>query len=433
MNTLTVFEFDKIIEMHDGVSVTSHAVPARVFTWLQSECLKMNQGAPTWLKLSQAQGQPAIHVANYVGVLRAPCGFQIEILPKIGKNTSPERARRLLIDMLQCLAQFRHIEIAQANLAIIRMPLLEVFIAQFLGAVGSLVKRGLRSDYVAQRDDLFALRGKLLVSKNLSQNLLRKDRFFTEHDEFSQNRAENRLLHSALRCALTICHAQEHQRAARKLCFMFADVPLCADVKRDMARIRLERGMGHYAGALAWAKLILQGMNPISSLGQHLAPSFLFSMEAVFEAYVEKHLARQLHDAYSLKAQASSCHLVEHEAQRWFRLKPDFLVLDEQHRTHLLLDTKWKLLDAAKNNVGEKYQLSQADFYQLYAYGQHYLHGRGDLVLIYPKTDRFAQPLPVFIFPQTAELRLWVLPFCLETRRLILPESSCIQALFSTI
>lgn len=112
-------------------------------------------------------------------------------------------------------------------------------------------------------------------------------------------------------------------------------------------------------------------------------------------------------------------------------MKPDLLVKSKQG-TCLLLDTKWKLLDAAKKNGREKYQLSQADFYQLYAYGHHYLDGTGDIVLIYPRTDAFAQPLPAFDFPNATGMRLWVLPFCLRTRLLLLPASLPLNTIFST-
>lgn len=429
MNSLTIFEFDKIVESKTGV--VERAVPRRVFAWLDAQCLRSDDDAPGWLKLTQLNGQRAIQVTSYVGVIRAPCGFQIEVLPKTGRHTSPDEARALLIEMLKCLAGFRHIKTANADLIAERMPLLEVFIQQFLLAVGSLVKRGLRSDYVARQDNLFALRGRLLVARQVSQNLVRRDRFFTEHDEFSQDRAENRLIHSALRHVLAMCRAQENQRVARELSFVFAEVPLSADVALDVQRIRLDRGMGYYESALDWAKLILQGLSPISGMGKHHAPSLLFPMEAVFEAYVEKHLARQLRGDFVLKAQASSQHLVAHEEQRWFRLKPDLLVKHKES-TRLVLDTKWKLLDAAKKNGREKYQLSQADFYQLYAYGHHYLDGAGDIVLIYPRTDAFTGPLPVFDFTKANGMRLWVLPFCLRERRLKLPASPQLHEIFSS-
>ena len=427
MNSRTIFEFDKLVEEKTGAVGLS--VPPRIFTWLDAQCLSSDDDTPSWLKLTQLNGQRAIQVTSYVGVIRAPCGFQIEVLPKTGKHTSPDEARALLIQMLKCLVGFRHLKSANADLIAERMPLLEVFIQQFLLAVASLVKRGLRSDYVARQDNLFALRGRLLVSQQITQNLIRRDRFFTEHDEFSQNRPENRLIHTALRYVLTMCRSQENQRVARELSFIFAEVPLSVEVALDIQRIRLDRGMGYYESALDWAKLILLGLSPISGKGKHHAPSLLFPMEALFEAYVEKHLARQLRGDFVLKPQASSQHLVAHEEQRWFRLKPDLLVKQKQS-TRMVLDTKWKLLDAAKKNGREKYQLSQADFYQLFAYGHHYLDGTGDIVLIYPQTDAFNQPLPVFDFPKAIGMRLWVVPFCLKTRQITLPNLSALNTYF---
>ena len=51
-------------------------------------------------------------------------------------------------------------------------------------------------------------------------------------------------------------------------------------------------------------------------------------------------------------------------------------------------------------------------------------------MLIYPKTDAFNQPLPVFEFPKSRGLRLWVLPFCLRDKRLLLPPSGSLDACF---
>lgn len=425
MKPLTIFEFDKLVKDGDGIS--AHSVPPGVFTWLQEQALRKPEGTPGWVKIAQWNKQSAVQVSRHVGVLRAPCGFQIEILPKIGKSMAIDEARAQLITMLRCMHGFRHIRSSNADLHTERMPLLEVFIRHFLDAVRDLVKRGLRSDYVAQEDNLPALRGKLLISQHLRHNGIRRERFFTRHDEFSQNRAENRLLHTALRKVLDWSQAQENQRTARELCFVFADVPQSANIRLDMQHIRKDRGMAYYETALEWASLILHGQSPIASSGSQHAPSLLFPIDAVFEAYVQKHLVRQLCDGYFLKSQARSEHLVEHDGHDWFRLKPDLLI-QHQQTTHVVLDTKWKLLDGSKKNGSDKYQLSQADFYQMYAYGQHYLAGCGDIVLIYPKTDDFAEPLPIFTFPTAEGMRLWVLPFCLKDKHLLLPKELELRA-----
>lgn len=427
MNGLTIYEFDALAVAGadfsgiDGV----HLVPASVFGWLEAQCLRAaDVGGAAWLRWAQRRGRRVIQVTSFVGVIRAPDGYQIEVLPKVGKaiGGGVVEARQLLIKMLCCLQGFRHVQTNSAQLSAARMPLLEIFISEFLRAVEHIVKGGLRSDYRQRQDNLFALRGKLLISTHLRQNLFRADRFFTEHDEFSTDRPENRLIHAALRRALLLTGTQTNQQLARELDFVFADVPPSTQTRADFQQVRLDRGMGYYVDALAWARLILNEESPLTGSGRHTAPSLLFPMEVVFEAYVAKHLARQLTPPLILKTQARSHHLVRHCEQNWFRLKPDLLIRDSD-RDLLVLDTKWKLLDGLKANGTDKYGLSQSDFYQLQAYGLSYLDGTGDVVLIYPRTDAFDEPLPVFDFPKASGMRLWVLPFCLKEQRLKVPNS----------
>lgn len=45
-----------------------------------------------------------------------------------------------------------------------------------------------------------------------------------------------------------------------------------------------------------------------------------------------------------------------------------------------------------------------------------------------PKTDILKKALPVFEFPKSSGLRLWVLPFCLKHKRLELPECCSLEA-----
>lgn len=428
MNGKTIFEFDALAAVGADFSGIEgvHIVPANVFGWLEEQCLRAaDAGDAAWLRWTQRRGRRVIQVTSFVGVIRAPDGYQIEVLPKVGKaiGGGAVEARQLLIEMLCCLHGFRHVLTDRAKLSAARMPLLEIFISEFLHTVERIVKRGLRSDYRLRQDNLFALRGKLLVSPHLRQNMFRADRFFTEHDEFSTDRPENRLLHAALRRVLLLTGTQTNQQLARELAFVFADVPLSTQTRIDFQQVRLDRGMGYYADALAWARLILDEESPLTGSGGHTAPSLLFPMESVFEAFVAKHLAKQLAWPLTLKTQARNHHMVRHRNQNWFQLKPDLLIRDAD-RAVLVLDTKWKLLDSLKANGTEKYGLSQTDFYQLQAYGQSYLDGQGDVILIYPKTASFDQPLPVFEFPKVDGLRLWVLPFCLKSRRLSVPGNA---------
>ena len=199
MKRITIHEFDALCAGPPDFPETGtlHRVPAGVYRWLEGQCAALadNEDA-AWLRLTGRRGRAAVQVTSFAGVVRAPDGFQIEVLPKVGRAIAGGhgKARQLLIDMLRCLPGFRHVRTDRARLLAARMPLPEIFISEFLRAVEHVVKRGLRSDYNSLQDNVTALRGKLLTGPNLRRNMFRMERFFTEHDEFSADRPENRLV-----------------------------------------------------------------------------------------------------------------------------------------------------------------------------------------------------------------------------------------------
>ncbi|MGO8063607.1 McrC family protein [Rhizobium johnstonii] len=419
---VTVFEYQHLVAEPGFGDVAG--IPPTVFAWLESECLRASGvGEAAWARPGLRHGRRTIQMTNSVGVIRAPSGFQIEVLPKIGKvaNDGASSARALLLDMLSCLGEFRHIRKDRAQLQARRMPLFEVFVSQFLESVRAVLQKGLASGYNPFEENLGSLRGKLLFSENLKRNLVRPDRFFAAFDEFTQNRPENRLIHRALASVADQTRSPANQRLALELRFALAEVPSSADIEHDFSGIARQRGMDHYEEPLAWARLLLSGDSPITGIGSSAALTLLFPMEALFEAFVAKHLRRQLKGGHQLQTQRSSRYLVHHGGRRMFRMRPD-LVVTKSMSNVLLADTKWKLIDEEAASRA-KYMLSQSDFYQMYAYGHSYLDATGDVVLIYPATGQFKAPLAPFSFPDRPNLTLWVLPFSLETKRVLLPQT----------
>ena len=174
--------------------------------------------------------------------------------------------------------------------------------------------------------------------------------------------------------------------------------------------------MVYYRAAKPWVELILLRETPWFLKGKWQGISLLFPMEKLFEAYVAACLRKKLDIKYQLVEQSRKHHLIEnHNDKPLFQLKPD-MCIREGGCTRLILDAKWKRLDIN----ADRYDLSQSDFYQLFAYGHKYLSSVGNLLLIYPKTNAFFETLPSFHFDE--KLTLWVVPFCLEHDQLLLPE-----------
>ncbi|MEZ9067839.1 McrC family protein [Vibrio atlanticus] len=441
MTTSIVFEFgyltcdEQAAQANDDYTLIS----ANAFQYLERLCLNENKGnVGRFLKLCSRYGDKLLQVRNYVGVLFTPNGEHIEVLPKVAKKTdnSPEaidESRKLLLMMLKHLGEFRHIATQSANVDTLRMPLLEVFIQQFLHSVNQLVKRGLRSDYVKQQDNLGFKKGKLLVAKQVRYNSVNKHKFYCEFDEFLQDRPANRLIRAALKKVAAYTRRNQSQRLLRELDFAFDDIPASTNVKQDFARVKLDRGMDYYQSPLAWARLILEGFSPLSMKGTANAQSLLFPMESVFESYVASILRRNLADGVTLSTQAKSKYLVHHNGHRQFQLRPDLMLTKstkspetpEMLDTTVILDTKWKLINLTASNYG----ISQSDMYQMFAYGHKYLGGEGDLFLIYPAHDGFDKAVECsFDFDKESppKLRLWVVPFTLKSENensVIWPEA----------
>lgn len=435
-NQAVLYEYGHVTT--ESASGNSALVSQAAFDYLERLCLSSDQDEASFLRLKRYQGQRAIQVRNYVGVLQLPTGEQLEILPKIGKSAASdnpglcpkEESRTALLNMLRHLKQFRHIESSEASVKSQSMPLLEVFIRQFLQSVNQLIKRGLRSEYVQRQDNLHFMKGKLLTSQQLKHNLVNQHKFYVEYDEYLPDRPANRLLHSALAKVAGYTQVNSSQKLCRELNFAFDGIPLSRDIRQDFAAVRIDRGMDYYQQPLAWAKLILEGLSPLSMKGDAKALSLLFPMEAVFEAYVGRVISKQLVQGYHLKEQVQSKSLVDFGDSRWFKLKPDQVIYQQKKgegkEIQLVMDTKWKLIDASKQNGTDKCGLSQSDFYQMFAYGHKYLGGQGDLVLIYPSWQKFENPIES-PFQFSDDLRLWVVPFDVKAgkedkERLRLPE-----------
>ncbi len=411
---LSVFEYD-LLGSGQPASVVAKVLPQEVFNYLEALSLTSDQGSQL-LKLTSRSGIKLLQVQNYAGILSTPHGFQLEILPKVGKNLTASSARETFITMLSHLPGFRHIQTQQATLQAQRMSLLEIFISQFLLSVSQLLKQGLRSDYVSEQGNLPFMKGKLMLSAQLRHNAVNRHKFYVDYDDYMPDCAANRLLHSALDKLLSLRLSSENQRWLYELRFAFDGVPLSREIESDINRLRLERGMAHYNEPIAWAQLILRGMSPNALQGNTKAISLLFPMEAVFESFVAQTLADELPPHLKIKSQAATYSLVKHGPNHCFKLRPDLLIQSRHPvQTKLVMDTKWKLVNNSQQTKS-LYGLAQADFYQMFAYGQKYLNGAGEMYLIYPAHDDFSQPIPQhFAFSET--LKLWVVPYQITAKR----------------
>lgn len=332
-----------------------------------------------FLRISSHKGFKVIKPQNYVGVINIDNKVQIEILPKIdisGEN----KLRNRFLKMLSCLKEFKGKSFKNAQINDSKLPIYEVFIQMYLNEVQELLKRGLKSDYLAIEENLTFFKGKFLINQHLKHNIVRKDRFFMAYDEFHINRPENRLIKTTLLKLNKITTNGRNQLLAKRLLAEFEMVGQSMNIDKDFYLVKKDRNSQAYQSLMIWSQIFLKNKSFSTFKGTKNVNALLFSMEKIFEAYVAKKLKIHFPE-WNVETQKKDKYLFDNPKS--FRLKPDIYM--SKDGSSIVLDTKWKKLnqDESKN-----YGISQVDMYQMYAYA--YKYDVENIILIYPKHNEIS-------------------------------------------
>lgn len=410
---VSVREFAELVTSSGSSDTLDRAViSAKDFDWLAGLC----DDIPG---LGRLRGRNCLKLGSLVGTLELPSGIQLEILPKTAHAAeagagaaSPDalhsEERRFLCNMLRETMDVPGREAGVADIKTFKLPLTEWVAAQFLCRLHRLIQGGLRHGYTHIAEVEPFIRGKLDAHRQALQLPHRLHLFNIRHNVFVPDRPENRLLKSALLKAGKAARQGQSSRLARELTQAMETVPPSSDTQADFSCWGQDRLMADYTPIRPWCELVLGTHMPLAITGPQRGMSFLFSMHALFEKYVARKMARLLLPGVRLESQRSHLCLCTHAARSPLLLRPD-IVLTQADGRQLVLDTKWKRL--------EKWaEIDRHDIYQLYAYGQRYLNGKGHLALIFPAHER-APALTTPVKFEGCELFLHLLSFDMEADR----------------
>lgn len=381
---LTITEFERIYRCD---------ICKKDFDDIENFILKNSDENAPFLRIASGVDGKFIQARNYVGVLQTKSGLTIEILPKIADKNDAERSKAVFIKMLRTLKNFPFKSSNLASLKTQNLPLLEIFISMFLCELEALVKKGIKSDYVALEENINFLKGKLNINEQIKRNCIHKERFYVGYSEFLSDIKINRIIKTTLKFLYKKSNSNKNQQKIRELLFIFDEVSECEDYKNFFAKLVINCQVKHYEQTLLWCKIFLLGNTFTPHKGDDLGFALLFDMNALFESYVGNFIKKSFPGTI---LQHSEKHLVEDPKS--FKLRPDIFLKDK-----FIADTKWKI-------VKSRDDISQADLYQLYAYGKKY--ECGELYLIYPKIYGVEQEPMKFRYED--EMWLEILYFDLE-------------------
>jgi 5-methylcytosine-specific restriction enzyme subunit McrC len=236
MNELSIREFGYIIQKGAIQHASGNFTTASSELDFKKDVCELNQKAWEYLehyaysgdkenrfiRFRTYNGKKALQVVNFVGVITLPDDIHLEILPKTSQfGQDANVCRKQLVKMLCEVDDLPFIENNEADLVLFNQPLQETLISWFLRDLTNVVRKGIRKDYERVEAEERFLKGRLLVSQQINQPVSRQHLFRIAYDVFSDNRAENRLIHSALVQVAKWCKSENNQKLARELRFAF--------------------------------------------------------------------------------------------------------------------------------------------------------------------------------------------------------------------
>ena len=320
----------------------------------------------------------------------------IEILPKIhGIESTNEMdlgaSRKILIKMLAQTHKLKTPHGGRSGIDVQKHQLLDVFIDNFCTELFHQIHQGVIKTYVNREGNLNVVKGRLMIKEQLRHNLVHKERFYCQYNEFIEDNNYNQVIKATLRHLFGRVTNNKLKRNLSELINVFDSVTDSPKVSVDVDRLPRNRMVNRYNGVFAMCRMFLAGVSPDVITGKHEALSLLFNMNELFEEFIahriKKVTSRMDLEALAQKPQRylASCKI---HGKDMFKMKPDITIRNKTDQILAIIDTKWKLL----NPKDAKYGISQADMYQMHAYATQYKCK--DIILLYPYHNGTGKKLP---------------------------------------
>ena len=361
--------------------------------WSKEELSKIEQLNATMgvdiLSIGFKQGKHVVMATSYVGVIRIG-KTTIEILPKVDKDGDKRLAAQ---NLLYFLSYTRKLSIKESDIARLTertSEFFEILIYLFARNLWDLIKKGMYKEYVAEEEYAGFLKGKWLISQQLTQRPTTRHRFYVSYDEFTEDNPFNRIFKYAVILLQKLSNNPRNQQLLLELSFAFNDIEFEIITKEHFVRLNVNRLNSQYLPVLELARLFILDSSIQMTANNIETFSFVFDMNRLFEEFVYEFIRR--HRDTILPEDLKDCEIIAQSSDRYllytpdgmpvFKLQPDIVFIRPDGSIPLIIDTKYKLLDPKDK---ELFSLIQSDMYQMFAYAKKYNCDK--VIMLYPNKE----------------------------------------------
>ncbi len=327
-----------------------------------------------------------IKFSKYVGVIQVG-DLTIEILPKADKNPNSDHSERIiwrnaLLSMLSICNRIKVNSVSEASLNKRYYSLLDLYFDIFLDELNRLLRKGLIKKYHLVSSNTNTLKGRLIFNKNIQQNFIHQERFYTSHQVYDHEHLVNQILLRALNIlSLFVSNSAIKDRISR----IRLDFPEFSEIeinKTHFDKLTVSRKTNDYNQALQIARMIILNYSPDISKGFENMLALLFDMNKLWEEYIYRMLQRANVPGYHVEFQNS---------QRFWEsktIRPDIVITKGEgtEKQTFIIDTKWKIVDYRDP--------SDEDLKQMFAYNIYWSAAKS--ILLYPQLTKYPEYFGTF-------------------------------------
>jgi 5-methylcytosine-specific restriction enzyme subunit McrC len=307
------------------------------------------------------KGKYGIKANSMVGSISLKSGLIIEILPKFAKGDLSEKSiiryRKTLLQMIKVSKEknFLSSTTESSKIAKGEMPLIRYMIELFSQSLLDLLRNGIFMNYNNRVDNLSYIKGNILVSKTIQNNIVDKTKVYVSYNKHSSNNLLMQIFRTLAKLLLNDTNLS--YRAKNNLYEVYTildNVDIISLKKQHFSEIVFNRLNNKFEIIFKRAEFIFNQYMPFTS-NQNSTPfwAILFNMDYLFEKFCA-YLFRKSNIKFQAQNQIKSFSRNKYTLS----IKPDFII-----EKNLVVDSKWKLI-----NNKNLYGLDAQNFWQLFSY-----------------------------------------------------------------
>ena len=316
------------------------------------------------------KGRNKLKVNSIVGSISLKTGLTIEILPKFAKNSLDEESikkhRKMLINILRVSKEKNFISSSSQNSKVLadEMPLLHYVIELFSEELLSVLRSGVYANYNKKIENSSHIRGTILVSKTIQNNLIDKSKVYISYNQHSSNNLLMQIFRTLAKILLDDKNLSYRAKQNLHEIYLLLDsVDIIKIQKYDFKKITFNRLNDKFEILFTQAEFIFNQYMPFSStINSTPFWSILFDMNYLFEKFCA-FLFRKSNIEIEEQSIINCFKIDNNQDNTMVSAKPDFIIQNNTETINVV-DAKWKMLDKEETLYG----LNAQNFWQLFSY-----------------------------------------------------------------